>query len=105
MIKTIQINILSHNSSRLNFTIRALEEIKKIKNKEKISIVICFTNEKDLSIWKELVKNLLDLGISSSYICIEPGIDNYMDKIRYLSNTDSKYSCSMDDDILISSYL
>jgi len=105
MEKIIQINILSHNSSRLNFTLRSLEEIKKIENKERIIIVICFTDKRDLPVWEKSVTDLVNLGISSSYICIDSGTDNYMDKIRYLSNTDVKYSCSMDDDILISSYL
>ena len=41
--KTLQVNILVHNTDRLAFTIRTIEEIKKIKNKNGVIIVICFT--------------------------------------------------------------
>ena len=38
----IQINLLIHNSDRLNFTLKSLDFLKKIKNenKEKIKLVI-----------------------------------------------------------------
>jgi hypothetical protein len=93
---------------RLEFTSRSIDEIKKITNKEKIEVVICFTNINDSDTWRLKSRELVESGIEASEICINATAydgTNYMNKIRHLVNTDCKYSCSMDDDILIPSFL
>ena len=106
--KILQINILAHNTNRLDFTKRTIDELKKIKNKSGILVVICFSNIQEDSIWREISNNLINLGLLSEAICVD-NIDvngvNYMNKIRFLINSEYKYSCSMDDDVLISSHL
>ena len=106
--KILQVNILVHNTDRLNFTIRTIDEIKKIKNKRGVIIVICFSNNHESHIWQEISSKLIDSGLSSIAVCVDKTDEiglNYMNKIKYLINSEYRYSCSMDDDILISSYL
>lgn len=106
--KILQVNILVHNTDRLDFTIRTIGEIKKIKNKNGVIIVICFSNSHEESIWQERSSELISSGLSSIAVCVDKKDEigtNYMNKIKYLINSEYKYSCSMDDDILISSYL
>jgi hypothetical protein len=106
--KELQINILAHSNDRINFTNRSIDEIKKISNKEKVSIVICFSNASESRIWEDKSHEIRSCGIESESICIDqrdPDGTNYMSKIRHLAQSELKYSCSMDDDILISSHL
>lgn len=106
--KILQVNILVHNTDRLDFTIRAIEEIKKIKNKNGVIVVICFSNNHESPIWQEISAKLIGTGLSSIAVCVDKTDEiglNYMNKIKYLINSEYRYSCSMDDDILISSHL
>jgi hypothetical protein len=106
--KILQVNILVHNTDRLDFTTRAIDEIKKIKNKTGVIIVICFSNNHEASIWKEKSSELISSGLSSIAVYLDKNDEagtNYLNKIKYLINSEYRYSCSMDDDILISSYL
>jgi hypothetical protein len=104
--KMIQINILAHNLDRFEFFSRSLEELKKIKNKELIKIVVALTSESNL--WEIKMHEFKELGFDFNLI-YNQGVDssglNYMNKIYSLINSDCEYSCSIDDDILISSYL
>jgi hypothetical protein len=106
--KILQINVLVHNTDRLDFTRRTIEELGKIKNKDGIIVVICFSNIHEASIWNERSADLRNSGLYSEAICINKTDEigtNYMNKIKSLINSEYKYSCSMDDDILISSHL
>lgn len=104
----IQINLLPHNPDRFKFTSRALDEIKNIKNKNLVKLVICYSNTKETSLWVNKVEELRGSGINSELLCItENALDgtNYMNKIKALVNSECEYSCSMDDDILMSAHL
>jgi hypothetical protein len=104
----IQINIISHNTERFEFTSRSLDEIKKIKNKGSIKINICYTNESDSNLWELKCNELRESGINAEKNCINwngPEGNNYMNKINSFISSDCEYSCSMDDDILLSCYL
>jgi len=108
MEKMLQINILAHNTDRIEFTRKSLNEIRKIRNNKKIYVVICFSNIQESSIWETESSEFVRLGISSNSICIDKRDEigtNYMSKIEHLANSEYKYSCSMDDDILISSHV
>jgi len=99
----IQINILAHNSDRIIYTLKSIDFLKLINNKDKIKVVICYGENSDL--WINKVNELNMIGISSEARFIPNGGNNYMDKIESLVESDCEYSCSMDDDILISNYL
>lgn len=99
-MKKIQINILFHGG-REEFSKFILKYLIKIKdeNKQKIKIVShCTTFSEKIEYF---IKELNSNGIESSNIYG----GNYMQKIKNSLNTDSLYSCSMDDDILINNYL
>ncbi len=100
-MKNIQINYLSHNYYRLNFSLYVIDQLKKIENKNKIKLNILSTN--NCRLWENKIKELLDLGIDVTCTCIQNGI--YMNKINYAINSNLEYSCKMDDDILINHYL
>ena len=102
----IQINLLIHNSDRLNFTLKSLDFLKKIKNenKEKIKLVIFGGEQNDY--YRNLLNDLISNNIQTEYIFIAKSSSNYLNKIRYcVDNTNLEYSCSMDEDILISNFL
>lgn len=103
----IQINILTHKEERFNFTLKSLEFLNKIKenNKEKIKIVICFSNFNNLENWENVINNLNKNNIKSEILYIKNRGLNYMEKINTLINSDCEYSCSMDDDIFITNDL
>jgi hypothetical protein len=106
----IQINILVHSTRRLLFTSKSLDFLCKIKdkNKIKIKILLHLSNESDIDFWVkkcEIIKSMgidVDIEYPPSNI-IEGNTYNY--KIQQSIKTDCEYSCSMDDDIMISNYL
>ena len=101
----IQINLLAHNSDRLHFTSKSLDFLKKIKetNKETIKLVIVFTDNHEH--WSYISDNLNKNNIMTELLYIPDGYNNYLNKINSVVNTECEYSCSMDDDILISNYV
>jgi hypothetical protein len=104
----IQVNIIAHDAERFRFTSRSLDEIKKIKNKGSIKLNICFTNISDSNLWDLKCQELRDSGLTVEKNCINwngPDGNNYMNKINSFILSECEYSCSLDDDILISSYL
>lgn len=105
-MKKLQINLLAHNSERIEFTKISLNEIKKIKRIDDIYLLICYSDKSQSDFWNNEVLNFRKMGILSNSICLShiSGV-NYMTKIQYFIKSDYEYSCSMDDDILISSYL
>lgn len=101
----IQINVLAHSSDRFTFTSKALDFLKEIKNenKKKIQIVIVATD--GIQRWIEKVQEINQHGIDCNLLTIPNSYDNYLLKIKSICETKCEYSCSMDDDILISNYL
>lgn len=99
-MKKIQINILFHFGREIfsDFILKYLIKIKN-ENKTKIKILSHGTifSDKISNFTKELNLN----GIESYEIYG----GSYMQKIKNFLNTDSLYSCSMDDDILINNNL
>jgi hypothetical protein len=105
----IQINILAHGFDRFEFTSKSLEFLKKIKeeNKKKIKLLICVDfNTEHQKIWEEKRKDLIKSNLFTELLFINNPGNNYMQKInKVIENSDCEFSCSMDDDILISNFL
>lgn len=105
----LQINVIAHDSSRYPFTAKALKLLAKIKecNKHNIKLVIYFSNNSDLPLWKDESAKLIDNGISVQLVFPSTSTIEvtYLDKINYFVESDCEYSCSMDEDVLISNYL
>jgi hypothetical protein len=107
----IQINIIAHNTYRFPFTSKSIDFLKKIKdcNKSKIKILICYSNPTDFDLWENKKNDLIVHKLNAESICInelDRHVGNtYMNKIHHFIKSDCEYSCSMDDDILISNYL
>jgi hypothetical protein len=102
----IQINILAHSSDRFIFTSKALDFLKKIKDENKSKIKVLIVPTKDSERWTNKVNELREYNIDSVLLPDFGQGDNYLSKIDAIINsTDCRYSCSMDDDILISSHL
>jgi len=97
----IQINYLAHSSSRLEFSKKSLSFLKKIKNKDKIKLLINYSN--DVDIWQQLKSDFISDGINTEIVYTKSG--DYMSKIKKFITSDCEYSCSMDDDIMINEYL
>ena len=104
----IQINILVHNSDRFIFTKKSLNYLMGIKdcNKLKIKINISYSDIKQKTFWEELID---EFKLSGFFISLSfypyTNKNNYLNKINSFLETACEYSCSMDDDIMLSTEL
>jgi len=100
-MKKIQVNLLAHYN-REEFFKYVLHYLLKIKdeNKEKLKFVIL--NSTNDVYWDAIIYILNNNGIETIKNSVGA---SYMPKINKSIETDIKYSCSMDDDILINNYL
>jgi hypothetical protein len=101
----ININLLSHNNDRITFIDKSIDFLMKIKeaNKDKIMLSVYITTR--YQFWDEISKKLEKNGIINRIIEVKNGPNNYLNKIKKCIEIDCTYSCSMDDDVLISNYL
>jgi hypothetical protein len=99
----IQINLLSHSLDRFDFTIKSLEFLRNIKevNKKKVKLVIMSS----VGDWDGVSYDMNQSGIHTEVLKFNNTGNNYLSKINYAVQSECEYSCSMDDDILISTYL
>lgn len=106
----IQINYLSFDVKRINFSFIALNMLKKInpENKKKLKLKLLVTLWGDISNnrerWNNKLNELKDSGIDTEIFFYDMTPDDYIKKIRYAVNTDCEYSCSMDEDVLIGNH-
>lgn len=108
----IQINVLAHSDKRLPYISKSLELLCGIKeiNKSQIKIAILCSDISDnyKTSWVEICKKIKNNGIDCVLLVFNSfdteGL-NYMSKIHYSIDSECEYSCSMDDDILISTFL
>jgi len=98
----IQINILGFHDNRMRFLRMSLMFLTKIKdeNKKKIKIVIYTSNNHQYDGWVKFKDEHTDI----LFEIINVGPD-YMSKIDLSIESECKYSCSMDDDIMMSNYV
>tara|TARA_R110000868_G_scaffold137538_1_gene351098 strand:+ start:656 stop:1600 length:945 start_codon:yes stop_codon:yes gene_type:complete len=104
MIKPLQINLFSMSELRVRMSFPNLRELSKVTkanlNTFKVKV---YTVPNLLSKWEEVIEELSQKGMD---ISISPLMtDNYMDRTRDALNTESPYSCRLDDDIFMSSYV
>lgn len=100
----IQINILAHNSERGEYTKKSIEFLSKIKeeNKSKIKFIISFSRSYNPG-YLEQFKNILN-STGIEFLFLESN-GPYMEKIYHFIESECKYSCSMDEDIMINTFL
>jgi hypothetical protein len=104
MIKPLQINLFSMNELRVRMCFPNLRELSKV-SKEHLSNfkVKIYTVSNLLDKWEGFVEELSREGMD---ISISPLLtDNYMARTRDALNTESPYSCRLDDDIFMSSHV
>ena len=97
-MKEITINYLSHN--RLHYSDLMFYFLSKIKpeNKTKLKLNILSSVEYDWSVKCE------NLGIDYEVIVFNPHL-NYLTKIKFAVNSDTKYSVKLDEDCFINNYV
>lgn len=103
MINKLQINILScgHRQYRFPLTVKMVNEICNIQNKDKIRLCI-HAEEPVINAWKTYFSN--NKPNIEVYV-FKYKNSNYLDRVKMAQNTDFKYSCKLDDDVLISRHV
>lgn len=96
----LQINLLScgHRSNRFPFTLKSVQQLQKIKNKD--LIVLCIHGERNIiQLWRDY------FAASAAGLRVQfyeyPNAE-YLDRVRTAQKTECEYSCKLDDDVLIS---
>lgn len=94
----LQINLFCSKISRFDFTKKMVDQIFKIKNKTKIKLCI-YGETSNINLWKKYFTynkptfNIELISFTDSH---------YPSKVEHAHKTTCKYSCKMDDDILMS---
>jgi hypothetical protein len=104
----IQVNLFTtgnvHYKNRLALTRVALKEFYNIKdeNKDKIKLYV-FCNEGAKAEWSNIVNEYTDKNIET-FLVLMPS-DDYIEKVRMLTQSDCEYICKWDDDCFINRYV
>ena len=98
----IQLNLILHNPHRLPFFKKVLETLSKIKSENKNKIYLNILSSFKETKYPDIIENLGIKGRSVNF-----GKPDYMNKIHYATSIcdNSKYICSIDDDVFITSQL
>jgi len=103
-IKPLQINIFSISELRTRICFPNLQELNKVSEDHlKLFKVVVYTVPGLVSKWEEVVQELSQKGMNISISSLLT--ENYMDRTRDALNTESPYSCRLDDDIFMSSHV
>ena len=99
----LQINLFSsnHRAYRFPFTIKMMNELQNIKYKDKVQLCI-HAEESVINLWKQYFSQNHP-KIQTFYIEYTDG--DYMNRVYNAQKTDCKYSCKLDDDVLVSSHV
>jgi hypothetical protein len=102
-MKKLQINLLScgHRAYRFPFTTKAIQELSCIKNVDKIVVCIHGEPQAILAWRKYFSKN----PVTFECKLYQYTNSNYLDRVRAAHDTPCKYSCKLDDDVLISRHV
>lgn len=103
MENKLQINLFScgHRMHRFPFSVRMIAEICNIRNVDKIKLCI-HAELPVIEAWqKYFSKNIPRFAVQ----LILYSNSDYLSRVRMAQNTDCKYSCKLDDDVLISRYV
>ena len=101
MNKKLQINLFCSKLSRFEFTKKMVDEIFKIEDKSAIKLCI-YGEESNLNLWKQyfafkIPTFHIELVLLNSV--------SYPVKVTHAHKTECKYSCKMDDDVLMSNHV
>lgn len=94
----LQINLFCSKISRFSFTRKMVEEILKIEDKTKIKLCI-YGEANNINLWKDYFETI-DLTFRTELIILPNSY--YPTKVEHAHKTNYKYSCKMDDDVLMS---
>ena len=103
MINKLQINLFScsHRSYRFPFTIKMIDELIQIRNTDKIKLCIhCGVEMTEY--WKRYFSTKL---LPFEVMLHQYGDSNYLHRVGQAHKTDCKYSCKLDDDVLVSKHV
>jgi len=95
---SLQINLFCSKISRFSFTTKMVDEIFKIKDKSNIKLCI-YGEESNINLWSEYFTSNKP-SFKVDLVLFESG--HYPLKVDHAHKTTCKYSCKMDDDILMS---
>jgi hypothetical protein len=98
MNNLLQINLFCAKLSRFKFALRMVQEIEKIKDKSKIKLCI-YGERKNIDLWANYFNNVKP---SFKVELIVLDTVEYRLKVNYAHRSTYRYSCKMDDDILMS---
>lgn len=103
MDEILQINLFNCSENRIPFCFKNIDEILKIDSNllSKIKLNV-YTNDELYPIWKF---KETDLEKFSSYNIITQFGNHYMNRTHHAASSNCKYSCRLDDDIFMSSYV
>ena len=99
----LQINLFSstHRGYRFPFTVKMMSELQNVIHKDKLKICI-HAEEPVINSWKEYFS--LNSPKVETYYIQYPNSD-YMSRVHNAQETDCKYSCKLDDDVLVSHHV
>lgn len=99
----LQINLFSstHRGYRFPFTTKMMNELQNIANKQSIKICV-HAQEPAVNMWKEYFSQNPP-QVETFYLQYEN--EDYMNRVHNSQQTDCKYSCKLDDDVLVSRHV
>lgn len=99
----LQINLFSstHRGYRFPFTVKMMNELQNIANKNRVKICL-HAQEPAVNMWKQYFTENPP-QIETSYLQYKD--ENYMNRVHNSHQTDCKYSCKLDDDVLVSRHV
>ena len=103
MQNKLQINLFSSNyrEYRFPFTVKAIEQLNKIDDKSKVRLCI-HAESSVVNKWRDY---LAVKPLSIETLIVQYPDSNYLNRVFYSQKTDCKYSCKLDDDVLISTHV
>jgi len=103
MQNKLQINLFSssHRGYRFPFTVKMMHELQNVSHKEKVQLCI-HAEEPIINLWKDYF-NTNPPKVDTFYV--EYQNSDYMSRVYTAQQTDCKYSCKLDDDVLVSRHV
>lgn len=103
MQNKLQINLFSsnHREYRFPFTVKAIDQLNKIDDKRKVRLCI-HAEQSAVNKWKQYISSN---PLSIETIIVQYPDSSYLNRVLVSQGTDFKYSCKLDDDVLISTHV
>lgn len=103
MQNKLQINLFSsnHREYRFPFTVKAIQELNNITDKSKVKLCI-HAEQSVVNKWRNYFSSN---PLSIETLIIQYPNSNYLNRVEFSQRTDFKYSCKLDDDVMISRHV